>query len=336
MDLLRTQLTKDLDRASRALRRGNRSDRHTHEIRRLLKRCRALLRLLRKSLGEDMYRRENHRLRDAGRPLAAVRDAAVLLRALDGLCPRLSGATMFCRHLRAALRLESRERNKQLNRQALLSSAQAIRGVAQRIRAPPGAQATGADLAKSVKRAYRAGRRAMAAAAEQGSRARLHEWRKQVKYFANELGYLSPVMRKGMHKTCKKSHRLADYLGDDHDLALLHDKIIEYRLPGGASVDALVRRLTERRAELQRKAHRHGRRLFCVSARRLEARVRRRLRKTRAASRHVKPGGGLNMRMLQKSQQRTHHHALIDPAKQSVGSRLGPDRDFLDGKPLSP
>ena len=281
MDLLSAQLTKDLDRASRALARGDRSYRHIHEIRRQLKRCRALLRLLRKSLGEDTYRRENQRLRDAGRPLATVRDAAVLVNALDCLCPRLSGATMFCRHLRAALRLESRELNKQLNRQALLSSAQAIRGVAQRIRAPPGAQATGADLAKAVKRAYRGGRRAMAAAAEQGSRARLHEWRKQVKYFANELGSLSPVMRKGMEKTCKKAHRLADYLGDDHDLALLHDKIIEYRLSGGASVDALVRRLTERRAELQRKAYRHGRRLFCVSAQRLEARVRRRLRKTR-------------------------------------------------------
>jgi len=76
---------------------------------------------------------------------------------------------------------------------------------------------TGADLAKAVKRAYRAGRRAMTEAAEQDTRARLHEWRKQVKYFADELKSLSPVMRKGMGKTHRKSHRLADYLGDDHD-----------------------------------------------------------------------------------------------------------------------
>jgi CHAD domain-containing protein len=278
MDLLRTQLTKKLDRASRVLRRGNRSDRHIHETRRLLKRGRALLRLLRKSLGEDGYRRENARLRDAGRPLAAVRDAAVLVRALDGLCPRSSDTTAFCRHLRAALRLESSERNEQLHRKALLSSAHAIRGVARRIRAPPRPRVTAADLAKAVKRAYRASRRAMTAAAEQDTRARLHEWRKHVKYFANELESLSPVMRKGMGKTCRKSHRLADYLGDDHDLALLHDKIIEYRRSTGASVDALVRRLAQRRTELQRKAHRHGRRLFRDSARRLEARVRRRLR----------------------------------------------------------
>ena len=280
MDLLRTQLTKNLDRASRSLTRGSRSDRDIHEIRRQLKHGRALLRLLRKSLGEDVYRRENARLRDAGRPLAAVRDAAVLVRALEALCPRSSDTATFCRHLRAALRLESRERNDQLHRKALLSSAHAIRGVALRIRAPPKGRVTDADLAKAVKRAYRAGRRAMAEAAEQGSRARLHEWRKQVKYFADELKSLSQVMRKSMGKTREKSHRLADYLGDDHDLALLHDKIIEYRRSTGASVDALVRRLVQRRAELQRKAHSLARRLFRVSARRLEARVRRRLRRS--------------------------------------------------------
>jgi len=283
MDLLRTQLTKNLDRASGSLTRGSRSDRHIHEIRRQLKRCRALLRLLRKSLGEDVYRRENARLRDVGHPLAAVRDAAVLVRALEALCPRSNEAATFCRHLRAALRLESRERKDQLHRKALLSSAHAIRRVALRIRASPKARMTGADLAKAVKRAYRAGRRGMTEAAEQDTRARLHEWRKQVKYFADELKSLSPVMRKGMGKTHRKSHRLADYLGDDHDLALLHDKIIEYRRSTGPPADALVRRLAQRRAELQRKAYSLGRRLFRVSTRRLEARVRRRLRRSKSS-----------------------------------------------------
>jgi CHAD domain-containing protein len=284
MDLLRTQLTKNLDRVSRSLTRGSRSDRHIHEIRRQLKHCRALLRLLRKSLGEDVYRRENARLRDAGRPLAAVRDAAVLVRALETLRPRSNDAATFCCHLRAALRLESREQNDQLHRKALLSSAHAIGGVALRIRAPPKARVADGDIAKAVRRAYRAGRRAMTEAAEQDTRARLHEWRKQVKYFADELKSLSRVMRKNMGKTRKKSHRLADYLGDDHDLALLHDKIIEYRRSTGASVEALLRQLAQRRAELQRKAYRLGRRLFRVSAKRLEARVRRRLRRSKSSS----------------------------------------------------
>ena len=253
MDLLRTELTQNLDRASRSLTSSSRSERHIHEIRRQLKHCRALLRLLRKSLGEDVYRSENARLRDAGRPLAAVRDAAVLVRALEDLCLRSNDAARFCRHLRAALQLESCERNGQLHSKALLSSVHAIRCVALRIRAPPKARVTGADLANAVKRAYRAGRRAMTEAAEQDTRARLHEWRKQVKYLADELKSLSPVMRKSMGKTRKQSLRLADYLGDDHDLALLHDKIIEYHRSTGTSVDALIRRLAQRRAELQRK-----------------------------------------------------------------------------------
>jgi CHAD domain-containing protein len=279
MDVVRAELTEELAQASRALRLGNRSDRRIHDIRKRLKNCRALLRLLRKSLGKDAYRRENAKLRDAARPLTPVRDAAMLVQALDALCPRSSKAAKSCRHLRATLRREGRERREQLDRKALLSSALAVSGVAQRIRRLPKAQLTRADLAKAVKRAYRAGRRAMTTAAQQNSRDRLHEWRKQVKYFANEVKPLLPLMRKSMSKTYKKSHRLADHLGDDHDLALLHDKIIQHRQSGGsAAVDALVHRLAQRRTQLQRKAYRHGRGLFAARARHVEAHLRRRLR----------------------------------------------------------
>jgi hypothetical protein len=244
-----------------------------------LKHSRALLRLLRKSLGEDAYHRENARLRDAARPLVSVRDAAVLVQALDGLCPRSSDDKTFCSSIRAALRRECRERRRQLRRKALLSSATVVSGVARRIRLLPQAQLSRADPAKAVKRAYRTSRRAMAIAARQRSRDGLHEWRKQVKYFTSQLKSLAPVMRKGLDKARKKSNRLADCLGHDHDLALLHDKIIQHRQggPADAQVNALLNRLAERRAKLQRKAYRRGRKLFAVSARRLETRVRQRL-----------------------------------------------------------
>ena len=59
MDVVCRELADELGRAVRALRDGNRSDRCIHDIRARLKQCRALLRLLRKSLGEDAYHREN-------------------------------------------------------------------------------------------------------------------------------------------------------------------------------------------------------------------------------------------------------------------------------------
>ena len=279
MDVVRQELAGELGRVVRALRQGNRSDRHIHDIRARLKHCRALLRLLRKSLGREAYQRENARLRDAARPLVAVRDATVLVRAFDGLCPRSSGGTTTFGSIRTALRRECRERREQLHRNALLSSAQLVGGVARHMRMRPQAQLGRADLAKAVKRAYRTSRRAMTVAEQQRSRDRLHEWRKQVKYFAGQLKFLSPLMRKRLGKTYEKSLRLADCLGDDHDLALLHDKIIQHRQSGGGgAVDALVHRLAQRRAQLQRKAYRCGRRLFDARAGRLEARVRRRLR----------------------------------------------------------
>src|SRR5258708_17205602 len=153
-----------------------------------------------------------------------------------------------------------------------------VSGVAQRMRMPPQAQMAGADLAKAVKRAYRTSRLAMAVVGQQRSRDRSEEWRKQVKYFAIELKFLSLLMRKGLGNTCEKSLRLADCLGDDHDLALLHDKIIQHRRSGGAAVDALVHRLSQRRAKLQRKAYPYGRRPSNANSRGLEARLSHRLR----------------------------------------------------------
>src|ERR1700688_3180320 len=104
MDVVRQALADDLGRAVRALRSGNRSDPRIHDLRKRLTHCRALLRMLRKSLGKDAYHRENACLRDAARPLMAVRDAVVLVQALDGLCPRPRDGTTFCSSIRAALR----------------------------------------------------------------------------------------------------------------------------------------------------------------------------------------------------------------------------------------
>jgi CHAD domain-containing protein len=283
MESVRRELAENLGRAVRELRSGSRSDPPIHDIRRRLKYCRALLRLLRKPLGKDAYRRENARLRDAARPMTPMRDAAVLVKTLDGLCARLRGGRTLCRSIRAALRRESRERRAGLRRKALLASAREINGVAQRVRLLPRARLSRVDTAKAVKCAYRTGRRAMTTAEQHRSRDSLHEWRKQVKYLANEMKSLLPSMRKGLHKTCKQSDRLADRLGADHDLALLHDKLIEHRRLSGAvdaQVDALLECLAQRRARLQRKAFRRGKRLFAMSASRLEARIRHGLRRS--------------------------------------------------------
>src|SRR5262245_11848944 len=59
------------------------SDEKVHDTRKRLKRARAAVRLARPALGDRAWRRENESLRDAGRPLSAIRDSRILIDTLD-------------------------------------------------------------------------------------------------------------------------------------------------------------------------------------------------------------------------------------------------------------
>src|SRR5947208_6085187 len=66
---------------------GAGQDKAVHEARKSIKRTRALLRLVRADDGE-VYDTEGTRLRDVGRKLSRLRDAAALIAAFDGLRER--------------------------------------------------------------------------------------------------------------------------------------------------------------------------------------------------------------------------------------------------------
>src|SRR5687768_16074016 len=59
-----------------------------HEARKDMKKLRATLKLVRPVLGDETYRRENGRFRDAARALSDVRDAQVRAQTLDALAER--------------------------------------------------------------------------------------------------------------------------------------------------------------------------------------------------------------------------------------------------------
>jgi CHAD domain-containing protein len=70
-----------LDSAIAAL-SAEQSDEAVHKARKAAKRSRAALRLLRESLGPSGYHRGNRAIRDAAKPLTAVRDAFMLRKVL--------------------------------------------------------------------------------------------------------------------------------------------------------------------------------------------------------------------------------------------------------------
>ncbi len=83
---LRRVMIEQVDRCLALLEQGEADwDTAVHEIRKSCKRVRGVLRLLRGSIGEEIYRMENAVFRDAARPLSPLRDTTVMLETLAQL-----------------------------------------------------------------------------------------------------------------------------------------------------------------------------------------------------------------------------------------------------------
>jgi CHAD domain-containing protein len=263
----RAALLGQLEKAADGMEHRVRSDAAVHEIRKQLKRARASLRLLRACIGVAEYRRDNALIRDAARPLTPVRDAKVLLEALRRLRgDGVPGGGVFTARLHKLLRNQRRDAQRRLRPAELASSARALHDIERRAALIPDRKLALAD-ADGLKRAYKSGRRALARAEREKTDDCLHEWRKQTKYFANQLEIVIPFGPKRFKKSHKQAKRLADRLGDDHDLALLTEQI--YRHAKGRhtpsrdeKVQELVGFLANHRKKLQRKAFKLGRRLY--------------------------------------------------------------------------
>jgi CHAD domain-containing protein len=279
-----------LDVAIEALEGGAPKDspeQRVHEARKALKRLRALLRLLRDELGEQTYERESALLREAGRRLARARDAEVLLSTLEDLIARHPGKLASRRgvlRLRARLQQE-RDGAAEL---ALADSAthagtlSELRGLRARasdwqLAEPGGIEA----IEPALERLYGKGRKRMRRAAEAKGESRrmrsLHEWRKRVK----DLRYAAEML--DARKVAKRADELGELLGEEHDLAVLAQRVKREAKAGRAS-GAPGRRarklplklIARRRRKLRKRALRDGERLYARKPARFVRRVRKR------------------------------------------------------------
>jgi CHAD domain-containing protein len=236
------------------------SDESVHAARKALKKARAALRLLRPGLGEALFRAENRALRDAGRCLSPLRDTKSQLDALAELRRRHPGKLRRVRldaldeGLRAD-RMAARGR-LELQLQSCLARLEPA-GRADFARVDPSVMKDG------VRRIYRAGRKAFRRAGRERTAEALHEWRKQVKYLHDALAALEGAARGQSAKIAKRADKLADRLGDDHDLAVLSQR---RRAP-----KKLRKLIAGRRKKLQERALRLGEKLYGRKPKRVAA-----------------------------------------------------------------
>jgi len=236
---------------------------NVHGARKQLKRARATLRLMREAIGDDRYARENIAARDAARPLSQTRDAEALSNALDGLLDRFGSAAsdlqigplqQSLQKERAAHELQARELGdikRSLHR--CLTRAQAWRP-----------ESGGwSSLETGLRATYRRARHALRKARNERVTEDLHEWRKQTKYLWHQLQILAPLATGPVGELADEFHHLAEYLGDEHDLAILRERAARPATGlSEATSDALRTLIDRRREELQDKAFALGERLY--------------------------------------------------------------------------
>lgn len=262
----RQALLTQLGKAIAGFRRHSRTEPAVHEIRKELKRIRASLRLLRGCLGDADYRWDNTLVREAARPLTPMRDATVLLELLrhwDRNGEANKPGTEMSR-LNSALSEEERLARRHAAPAASEHAAAVLTAI--RVRA---AKLTPRRLSKkspgeALERAFRAGRKSFARARARTTDDRLHEWRKQTQYFTHQLEILLSVdLPRRFAEDRKRAARLAEYLGEDHDLALFARRIAGL---SGEPAAALIDRVARRRRRLQRRCFRLGAKLYRAKA----------------------------------------------------------------------
>jgi len=262
-----------------------------HETRKALKRVRALLRLLEGELGAKRSARERAVLRDAARRLAGARDAEVMVSTLDALVrrhPRKLGRRRGLVELRARLRRERDTAVAQTLGDTVTRAQVAHELEAQRARLAKWElpERSADELVQSgLERIYRAGRTHRARARRSSLRRKpdrtLHAWRKHVKelrYAAEILDVRDPSGGRSQGlgaKLARRADALGELLGEEHDLALLEDRVRKHKplKRRKRSRKLLLRTIAGRRADLRERALRKGERLYERKPRRFVRRV---------------------------------------------------------------
>ena len=239
------------------------SDQEVHSARKCIKKARAAVRLVRDVIGKALYQRENHALRDAAHPLSATRDAKILVDALQGMVEK--GAVD--RHSGQVLQRSLDRRRKQLAHRAtarsdVASSRRLLRAVDRHVAGWKLARADAALILRAIRRAYKRAQRAMWDADTECSVQALHEWRKEVKYLCHQLQLLEPLQPR-IGKLTDSLHKLADHLGENHDLAVLRESVVARRERfSRRAFTGFLDPIGKRRLSLEKKAFSLGRQLF--------------------------------------------------------------------------
>jgi CHAD domain-containing protein len=252
-----------------------------HDARLRLKKLRSLVRLVRRA-APAAYRRENAALRDAARQLSTQRDRQAVVEAIDKLLAHAqrewgeSAAHLRTLHeLRQTFVASHRQETSTASANGMVEHVTGkLRAAAERLKEWTADARDERVVVTGFADSYRLARDALNAVLCEPTAEHLHEWRKQIKHHRYQVRLFQHAWPAMLEAHCEELKRLADLLGDDHDLVVLRQTITEHALvePAAKTLDELFELLERRRRELQAEAIPLGRLLFAEKPKHLTRR----------------------------------------------------------------
>jgi hypothetical protein len=254
MPTLHRRLLAELEAGRSLLEERRHSNAAVHKARQHTKKARAILRLLRPSIGEARYQRDNIDLRDTNRLLCAARDTVVISQTLAAIGRRKPALLPAAMDLQQSWnRQRASDRKLRVGSNATRSARLRLERASARVRRNAGAREDPEALTAALRAQYRKARKAFRAALRARSDRAWHECRKQTKYlgFALKLMHHKPAR---LARAARQAHLLAALLGEDHDLALIAALVRSSGAEGSRRGAPLLAHLVRRRSRLQKRA----------------------------------------------------------------------------------
>jgi len=270
-----------------------------HSARKDLKSLRALLRLARGSIANDVRQGENLIFRDIGRSLSALRDSQALVEALKKFAKGKSRTNSKNSVTQKEARSEfiQKVRNgieqgavKELPDETLKQLKENLHGASRSV-------ADWLDLVsfepedewevfvgRGLRRTYRQGKNLVSQletlGKENAGDETWHELRKSAKALGYQMRLLRPIWPELTGPLLEQFDQLTDRLGDDHDLVVLRGRLLNEPYKASETQKAadvrrnLIDSLERRRRKLQMEAFKIARRIYAEKPRQFESRIR--------------------------------------------------------------
>ncbi|MBT8295353.1 MAG: CHAD domain-containing protein, partial [Gramella sp.] len=199
-----------------------------HDIRKRLKKLRALARLVRDEMGEENYKEINIFFRDLGRELSDLRDLTAHIETLNLLRERY-GNHLYVNFFRSIIKQIESERSElktsMIARNFFSDHLVKKLNYAKKdlIKWPVNSNDIMIIL-PSIERVYKRGTKAQKNAYANPNKENFHEWRKRVKYLWYQTLLLQETWPEFFNTLESEIHELSDLLGNDHDLMVLLEK----------------------------------------------------------------------------------------------------------------